>query len=204
MQNFNVELFSRLFFLNLAKSFKIDENFSFVTDQASVAGSNQASLEPPTPPRTPITGHHQSRSAEKHFNNNNDDAKENFEGNSSSQHLTPLKLTAKASKSESDHEEYPRRMSQYNEDSNFSEEDRGGRESALSESMRMNGEGDEESEHEESDCASSFDGSKLSLKNIEHFLDKSPMVRTQSTLTPCRWLISTEIFHRASTIRWCT
>lgn len=184
MQNFNVELFSRLFFLNLAKSFKIDEDFSLIADQASSSSSNQATLEPPTPPRTPTTSgialHHQ-RSAEKHFNNNNDDSKENFEGNSSSHNrLSPNKFNAKTDKSESDHEEYARQMSQFNDDSNFSDSERGGRESIMSGLMRINGEGDEESEHEESDCAS-FDGSKLSLKNIEHFLDKSPMVSTPQT-----------------------
>jgi hypothetical protein len=164
MQNFNVELFSRLFFLNLAKSFKIDENFSIISDQASPSASSHGALEPPTPPRTPIIA--AQKSAEKHYNNNNDDAKENFEGNSSN---TPIKFKTK---SESDFDEFPRR---YHDDSNYSDEERGGRESVVSGSLRMNGNGDE-SDHEESDCASSFDSSKLSMKNIENFLDKSPMV----------------------------
>lgn len=162
MQNFNVELFSRLFFLNLSKSFKIDENFSVIADQASPSASGQGALEPPTPPRTPIIA--AQKSAEKHCNNNNDDAKENFEGNSSN---TPIKFSAK---SESDFDEFSRR---YNDESNYSDDERG-RESVVSGSMR-NGHNDD-SDHEESDCASSFDSSKLSMKNIENFLDKSPMV----------------------------
>ena len=174
MQNFNVELFSRLFLFNLAKSFKIDENFSIVSDHASPSASSQA--EPPTPPRTPNISSlsNQSRSSEKNHNNNNDDAKENFEGNSSSRQNTPVKFSVKSVKSESDFEDFPRPSSQFNEDSNFSDDERGGRESVVSGSLQMNGAGDE-SEHE-SDCASSFDSSKLSLKNIENFLDKSPMV----------------------------
>lgn len=171
MQNFNVELFSRLFFLNLAKSFKIDENFSIVSDQASPSASSQA--EPPTPPRTPIFTNHQLKSAEKYCNNNNDDSKENYEGNSSSRHVSPIKFNAKLATSESDYEDYSRRSS-HNDDSNFSDDEHGGRESAMG-SLKMNRIGNE-SDHEESDCASSFDGSKLSLKNIENFLDKSPMV----------------------------
>lgn len=163
MQNFNVELFSRLFFLNLAKTFKIDENFSIIADQASPSASGQSNLEPPTPPRTPIIAAHRNKSAEKHYNNNNDDAKENFEGNSSN---TPSMFKPK---SESDFDEFPQRY--HHDDSNYSDEDRGGRESVT----QINGTGDE-SDHEESDCASSFDSSKLSMKNIENFLDKSPMV----------------------------
>lgn len=174
MQNFNVELFSRLFFLNLTKSFKFDENFSIVTDQASPSASSQA--EPPTPPRTPIINSlNQQRSAEKTYNNNNDDAKENFEGNSPSHLHSPVKFNTKSVKSESDCGDFPRRSSHFNDDSNYSEEERGGRESVVSGSLRMNGANDE-SDQEESDCASSFDSSKLSLKNIENFLDKSPMV----------------------------
>jgi hypothetical protein len=154
MQNFNVELFSRLFFLNLAKSFKIDENFSVVSGRAS---PSSGALEPPTPPRTPIIA--AQKSAEKNYNNNNDDAKENFEGNSS------IKFGAK---SESDFDEFSRR---FHDESNYSD---GGRESVVSGSMRN---GNNDDSDRESDCASSFDSSKLSMKNIENFLDKSPMVR---------------------------
>lgn len=178
MQNFNAELFSRLFFLNLAKSFKIDENFSFISDQASPSASSQA--EPPTPPRTPIIAaqFNQHKSGEnQHINNNNDDAKENFEGNSSSHQNTPVKFNVTSVKSESESGDYHRRSSQFNEGSNFSDDERGGRESVASESMLKSISGmNDESDHEESDCASSFDSSKLSLKNIENFLDKSPMV----------------------------
>lgn len=183
MQNFNVELFSRLFFLNLAKSFKIDENFSIVSDQASPSASNQGALEPPTPPRTPIIA---AKSAEKHYNNNNDDAKENFEGNSSN---TPIKFKTK---SESDFDDFPRRFH------DFSDDERGGRESVVSGSMQMNGTVDE-SDHEESDCASSFDSSKLSMKNIENFLDKSPMVRINFYIQ--RFITQIFNFLRASTTR---
>lgn len=182
MENFNVELFSRLFFLNLAKTFEIDENFSIISDQASPSGSSQVALEPPTPPRTPTIAslsQHQSRSAEKHYNNNNDDAKENFEGNSSSQNITPKKFKTKAARSESDFEDYTRRSSQFNDDSNLSDDERYGRESVVSGTMQTNGTADE-SDPEESDCASSFDSSKLSMKNIENFLDKSPMVSYSS------------------------
>lgn len=184
MQNFNAELFSRLFFLNLVKSFKIDENFSIVSDQASPSGQ----AEPPTPPRTPIiTSNAQARSAEKNYNNNNDDAKENFEGNSSSCRNTPTKFHAKPVRSESDFGDFPRRSSHFNDDSNYSDHERDGRESVVSGSLNINGAGDE-SEHEESDCASSFDGSKLSLKNMENFLDKSPMVRSK-WLVNCDYLL---------------
>lgn len=177
MQNFNIELFSRLFLFNLAKNFKIDENFSIISDQ-SPSASSQA--EPPTPPRTPIIAslNNQSRSGEKNHNNNNDDAKENFEGNSSSLHNSPVKFSVKSVKSENEFEDIrsfkERRSSQFNDDSNFSDDEHGERESVVSGSLQTNGAGDE-SEHE-SDCASSFDSSKLSLKNIENFLDKSPMV----------------------------
>lgn len=165
MQNFNVELFSRLFFLNLAQSFKIDENFSVIADQASPSASGQGALEPPTPPRTPIIA--TQRSAEKHYNNNNDDAKENFEGNSSN---TPIKFSVK---NESEFDEFSRRF----HDSNYSDDERGGRESVVSGSMMMQNGNNDDSDHEESDCASSFESSKLSMKNIENFLDKSPMVK---------------------------
>lgn len=151
MQNFNVELFSRLFFLNLAKSFKIDENFSVVSGRASPSASGQGALEPPTPPRTPIIA--AQKSAEKNYNNNNDDGKENFEGNSSISR---------------DYDEFSRR---FHDESNCSD---GGRESVVSGSMQN---GNNDDSDRESDCASSFDSSKLSMKNIENFLDKSPMVR---------------------------
>jgi hypothetical protein len=177
MQNFNFELFTRLFILNLTKTIKIDENFSIVSDQASPSGSSHVTLEPPTPPRTPTIASlsHQSRSTEKNYNNNNDDAKENFEGNLSSRNITPTKFKTKPSRSESDFEDYTRRSSQFNDDSNFSDDERCGRESVVSGTMQVNGTVDD-SDHEESDCASSFDSSKLSMKNIENFLDKSPMV----------------------------
>lgn len=177
MQNLNVELFSRLFLLNLVKKFRIDENFSIIPDQGSPTALKHvaSALEPPTPPRTPIINSlNQQKSAEQNYNNNNDDAKENFEGNSSSRQNTPIKFNIKSAKSESDFEDFSRRSSQFNEDSNLSEEEHGGRESAVSGQLRSNE--IEESDHEESDCASSFDSSKLSLKNIENFLDKSPMV----------------------------
>jgi hypothetical protein len=170
MQNFNLELFSRLFFLNLSNSIKFDENFSIIPDQSSPSPSNQSALEPPTPPRTPITPQHQ-----RNYNNNNDDAKENYEGRPSS----PLKLQkALKCENESDFEDFNRR-SHFNDDSNnFSDEERGGRQSAVSASMQLNG-GDD-SEHEESDYASSFDGSRLSIKNVDNLLDKTTMVSLQN------------------------
>lgn len=181
MENINLELFSRLFFLNLAKNFKIDENFSIIPGQPSPSASSQAVLEPPTPPRTPNTNS-QQRSAEKLYNNNNDDAKENFEDNSmrqSSSHNTPIKFAPISkpvkSENESDFEDFPRRSSTFNDDSNYSDEERGGRQSVVSEQLRANGIVDD-SEHE-SDYASSFDSSKLSMKNVENFLDKNAMVR---------------------------
>jgi len=188
MQNFNMELFSQLFFLNLSKNFNIDENFSIIAGQASPAASSQSALEPPTPPRTPVIAaqqqqqqQQQQRSAEKNYNNNNDDAKENFEENSmrqssSSRNNTPIRVNPKSVKSEneSDFEDFPpRRPSHFNDDSNFSDDERG-RQSVVSGSGRFNGTGDE-SEHE-SDYASSFDSSKLSMKNVESFLDKSNVV----------------------------
>lgn len=177
MQSFNVELLSRLFLLNLAKT----NSYFLISDQITVpTSSNQAVLEPPTPPRTPNIASNQTRSAEKNCNNNNDDAKENNEEKYSLQRISPIKFISKSARSESDFEDFHRRPSQFNDDSNFSYEERGGRESVVSESMKMNGEkSGDESDREESDCASSFDESKLSLKNIENFLDKSPMVRMQ-------------------------
>lgn len=173
MQNLNLELFSRMFLLNLAKSFQIDESFSFISGQASPSGSSHAALEPPTPPRTPTSGptSHQ-KDAGKGYNNNNDDTKENLEGNVAP-HRT-VRLKASSTRRENDFEECLQKSSNFNDDSNFSEDERGGRESVVSGSLRTNGA--DESDHEESDCASSFDSSKLSMKHIENFLDKSPMV----------------------------
>jgi hypothetical protein len=169
MQNFNLELFSRLFFLNISNSIKIDENFSIIPDQSSPSPSNQSALEPPTPPRTPITPQNQQQQ-QRNYNNNIDDAKENYEGRPS-----PLKLQkALKCENESDFEDFNRR-SHFNDDSNnFSDEERGGRQSAVSGSMQLNGA--EDSEHEESDYASSFDGSRLSIKNVDTLLDKTTMV----------------------------
>lgn len=166
MQNFNLELFSRLFFLNLSNSIKIDENFSVIPGQASPSASNQSALEPPTPPRTPIAPQNQQRN----YNNNNDDAKENFEGRSSTHGNTPMKSLLKSLKTENESEEYEdfHRRSQFNEDSNNFSDD-GGRQSAMRGIA-------EDSDHEESDCASSFDSSRLSIKNVENLLDKSTMV----------------------------
>lgn len=178
MENFSVELFSRLFFLNLAKNFKIDD-FSILSDQVSPSASSQVTLEPPTPPRTPlISSQSLPKSAEKNYNNNNDDAEENHEGNSSS-NVTPIKSNLRVPKSDCEYEKYPRRSSQFYDDTNMSDQERGGPESVVSEPLLMSGLG-EESDPEESDCASSFDSSKLSLKNIESFLDKSPMVSSNS------------------------
>lgn len=178
MQNLNLELFSRLFFLNLSNSIKIDENFSLIPGQASPSPSNQsAALEPPTPPRTPITPQQQNQ---RNYNNNNDDAKENYEGRSSSHGgNTPMKslLLQKSLKSENESEDFDdfhHRRSQFNEDSNNFSDD-GGRQSAVSASLHMNGMADD-SEHEESDCASSFESSRLSLKNVDNLLDKTTMV----------------------------
>lgn len=173
MQNFNLELFSRLFFLNLSNTIKIDENFSIIAGQPSPSASTQSTLEPPTPPRTPITS--LRNNAEKNYNNNNEDGKENFdERGSSSSRNTPVKLSARKNENESDYEDYKR--SHFNDDSNnFSDDERGGRRSIASTPMHLNGMVDE-SDHEESDYASSFDSSKLSLKNVDNFLDKSSPV----------------------------
>lgn len=155
MQNINLELFSRLFFLNLSNSIKIDENFSLVSD-ASPSPSNQSALEPPTPPRTPITPqNHQQRI----YNNNNDDSKENFQGQS------PIKslLLQKSLKNENE---------DFEEDStNYSDDGMGGRSSAMNLTSVA-----DDSDHEESDCASSFENSRLSLRNVDNLLDKTTMV----------------------------
>jgi hypothetical protein len=176
MQNFNLELFSRLFFLNLSNTIKLDENFSIIPGQASPSASTQSTLEPPTPPRTPIQTQQRNSNLEKNYNNNNDDAKENYEYQSSSRN-TPVKSSAKTLKceNESDYEDFNKR-SHYNDDSNnFSDEEQrmGGRQSAVSLSMHMNG---ADSDREEESDYSSFDSSKLSLKNVESLLDKSSPV----------------------------
>lgn len=157
-----------MFLLNFAKSFKFDENFSFISDQASPSGSSHAALEPPTPPRTPIstTISHQLKSAVKSHNNNNDESKENLEEN-----LALYQNRKRSTKRESDYDDCLQKSSHFNDDSNFSEDERGGRESVVSGSMPVNGA--DESDHEESDCASSFDSSKLSMKHMESFLAKS-------------------------------
>ena len=178
MQNFNLELFSRLFFLNLSNTIKFDENFSIIPGQESPSASTQSTLEPPTPPRTPIQTQQRNINLEKNYNNNNDDAKENYEHQSSSRN-TPVKSSAKTLKceNESDYEDYNKR-SHYNDDSNnFSDEEQrmGGRQSAVSLSMHMNGAVEDSDREEESDY-SSFDSSKLSLKNVESLLDKSSPV----------------------------
>lgn len=174
MQNFNLELFSRLFFLNLSSTLKLNDDFSIVLgQQPSPSSSNQSGLEPPTPPRTPIAPINNSQ---RNYNNNNDEAKENFEGRPSSHNTnTLMKMTAfqKSFKNtnESDFED-----SNFPEEStNFADDDRGGHQNAMSVSMQMSGD-QFESDHEESDCASSFEGSKLTLKNVENLLDKSSAV----------------------------
>lgn len=193
MQNFNLELFSRLFFLNLSNTIKFDENFSVIPGQASPSAST---LEPPTPPRTPIQNQ-RNHTLEKNYNNNNDDAKENFEHQSSSRN-TPVKSSAKTLKceNESDYEEYSKRLSQFNDDSNnFSDDEQrlGGRQSVTSISMHINGNADD-SEHEvESDYASSFDSSKLSLKNVESLLDKSSPVVSRTT-NCCLYILISPLF----------
>lgn len=191
MENFSVELialiFQRLFFLNLSKNFQIDEFFSTFSDQVSPSASGQVTLEPPTPPRTPvITSQGLPKSAEKNYNNNNDDAEENYEGNSSSHHGTKIKSNLRVTKSDREYEKYPRLSSQLIDDWNMSDQERGDRESVASESL-LNRLG-EESDPEGSDCASSFDSSKLSLKNIENFLDKSPMVSSSRVTQNCHRL----------------
>lgn len=177
MQSLNIELFSRMFLLNLAKNFNIDESFFLISDQASPSSSSHAALEPPTPPRTPTSAssNHQLKSAMKGYNNNNDDTKENFEENLTVYQARAAR-NASSTKRENDFEDCLQKSSHFNDDSNFSDDDRGGCESVVSGSMAANGA--EESDHEESDCASSFDSSKLSMKQIENFLDKSPMVKT--------------------------
>lgn len=197
MEKFQIELFSRLFLLNLSKNLQIDEDFCTIAGQTAATVSGQASLEPPTPPRTPVAtaqGQGQQHNTPKHYNNNNDDAKENYEENSmrQSSSMSPIKVPHSVksklvkSENESDLEEYPRRSSQY-DDSNYSDDERlgGGRHSVISGSGgHMNG-ADEESDHG-SDLytdASSFDSSKLSLKNVENLLDKSsPMVSCELKL----------------------
>jgi hypothetical protein len=83
--------------------------------------------------------------------------------------VTALQKSMK-SENESDFED-----SHYNEDStNFSDDERG-RQSAVSAAMQMNGD-QLDSDPEESDCASSFESSKLTLKNVENLLDKSATV----------------------------
>lgn len=187
MDNFSVELFSRLFFLNLARSLKIDKDITIFSDQVSPSASSQATLEPPTPPRTPVINSQSlPKSAEKSYNNNNDDSEENYEG--SSHHVTPIMSYLQVTKSDREYEKYPRRLSQFNDDSNMSDQERG-RGSVVGKSMLMNGLS-EESDHEESDCASSFDSSKLSLKNIENFLDKSPMVSSILATQNCYQLMT--------------
>lgn len=181
MQNFNVELFSRLFFLNLSSTLKLNDDFSLVLGQPSPSSSNQSGLEPPTPPRTPIAPQNQSQ---RNYNNNNDEAKENFEGRASSHNNTPLKVSAlqksMKSENESDFED-----SHFNEDStNFSDD--GGHRSAVSVSMKMNGD-PLDSDPEESDCASSFESSKLTLKNVENLLDKSATVSFEVFLKKLRF-----------------
>lgn len=165
MQNINIELFSRLFLLNLSNTFRkngVNNNeFSIVSDSnSSHSGSG---LEPPTPPRTPVISGQKIN--EKNFNNNNEDSKENYGGNSSS---FLRNSTNKSIKSESDFESSSRRSSHFHDDSNHSED---GRESVASGS-HMNG-NEDDSDREESDFGT-FE--KISMKNIEKFLDKSSLV----------------------------
>jgi hypothetical protein len=167
MQNINIELFSRLFLLNLSNTFRKNgvnnDDFSLVTDSNS-SNSGSSGLEPPTPPRTPIIS--SQKINEKNFNNNNEDSKENYGGNSSSFLRNSRDLSNhKSIKSESDFESSSRRSSHFHDDS----ED--GRESVVS-GTNING-NDDDSDHEESDF-SSFE--KISMKNIENFLDKSSLV----------------------------
>lgn len=190
MQNVQLEIFSRLFFLNLTKNLS-NHDLNIIAGQSPAAGASSQSasqLEPPTPPRTPVAllTANTPRSTEKLCNNNNDDAKENFEENSGrrSTSSTPIKLMPNVTltptsklihhEQESEGEDYSRR--QYNDDSNLSDDNgssRMGRQSVVSGQN-----GGEDSEHEsELYDPSSYDSSKLSLKNVENMLDKtSPMV----------------------------
>ena len=193
MQNVQLEIFSRLFFLNLTKNLANNDLNILPGQQSPTAGASSQSssqLEPPTPPRTPVAllAANTPRSTEKIYNNNNDDAKENFEENSGrrSNSSTPIKLLPNVTltptskllhhhEQESEGEDYSRRN--YNEDSNLSDEDNGS--SRLGRHSVVSGHnGGDDSEHE-SDLygENSYDGSKLSLKNVENLLDKtSPMV----------------------------
>lgn len=190
MQNVQLEIFSRLFFLNLTKNLS-NNDLNILAGQQSPAASastqSSSQLEPPTPPRTPVAllAASTPRSSEKLCNNNNDDAKENFEENSGrrSTSSTPIKLMPNVTLTptsklihheESEGEDYSRRN--YNDDSNLSDDNvssRLGRQSVVSGQN-----GGDVSEHEsELYDASSYDSSKLSLKNVENMLDKSsPMV----------------------------
>lgn len=198
MNEKQLEIFSKLFFMNLSKNLNLNLNldidFDLFPGQHSPVsgGSGNNQLEPPTPPRTPIisgNSHSTPKSSEKQqqlYNNNNDDAKENLEENSSvrrSASNTPIKFlpnvtltpTSKLIRNdhhgdtESDQEDYPNRH--MNEDSNFSDEEMnsqmGGRHSV------MNGADDSDHGSDLYTDASSFDSSKLSLKNVEGMMDKS-------------------------------
>jgi hypothetical protein len=194
MDRDQLELFSKLFFMNLSKNLNlnlnIDFDFNLFSGQQSPGsgGSSGNQLEPPTPPRTPIISvnvHSTPKSGEKHYNNNNDDAKENYEENSMRKSTsTPLKLlpnvtltpTSKLMKREMENDSDQEDFQQRHDDSNYSDEESssrlGGRQS-VSESGRLNGGDDSDHESDMYTDASSFDSSKLSIKNVEGLMDKS-------------------------------
>lgn len=165
----NIELFSRLFLLNLSNNFrqnyKSNEVCSVVSDMASTSSSHSGSgLEPPTPPRTPnISG---QKVSDRNYNNNNDFAKGNFGENLRD-------VSEKTTNSESDYEISYRSSSNFRDDCNNSDDE--GHQSVVSDIIQANDDGEDSSGD-----LGSLD--KFSLKNFDSFFDKSSLVSFQLSL----------------------
>lgn len=152
MQNINMELFSRLFLLNLTNNFKQTNNESGSVVSELASSSSGSGLEPPTPPRTPvITG---QRLSDKIFNNNNDFPKGIYGEHSRDVHDN-------TNNSESDYEVSFRPSARHYQDDLKNSDDEG-QQSVVSDVQ--------DGEDSSGDYGSV---EKFSMKNFDNFFEKS-------------------------------
>lgn len=180
-QNINIELFSRLFLLNLSNNFrqncKTNEVCSVVSEMASTSSSHSGSgLEPPTPPRTPVIPG--QKVSDKNFNNNND-----FTNRIFGEHSKDLN---EKSTSESDYEISFRTSNNFRDDCNNSDEE--GHQSVVSDMQEANDDG----ENSSGDLGSL---DKFSLKNFDSFFDKSSLVSFAAKKKSDAELLKNQIYY---------
>lgn len=160
MQNINIELFSRLFLLNLTNNFKntskTNDVCSVVSELTSSSSTHSGSgLEPPTPPRTPVISN--QRLSDKIYNNNNEFSKGIYGEHSRDIH-------DRTNNSESDYEISFRSSTHYRDDLNNSDDE--GQQSVVS-------------DMQDGEDSSGEYGSveKFAMKNFDNFFEKSSLVR---------------------------